>query len=224
MKIPFKQSAEDRLSAWIRIRDSQKRLKTKTPFTITISRQFGCQGFPLAEALKDLLEEQTQLPWVVFEKTLFDKICEDANFSQFFEDLGVQPKLWDHIISPLMKSWKVDQKLFQRLAESIWRVAERGQAIIVGRGGASLTQSLSNCIHVKLNAPLEFRIDSISDRLKISKDEAAEIINEGQIIRDQFLKSFLQGLPELTEFDLILNNSKITPATMARIILPLIQK
>ena len=86
MKIPFKQSAEDRLSAWIRIRDSQKRLKTKTPFTITISRQFGCQGFPLAEALKDLLEEQTQLPWVVFEKTLFDKICEDANFSQFFED------------------------------------------------------------------------------------------------------------------------------------------
>ena len=51
---------EKRISAWVAIQERLKKESRREPKpTITISRQYGCEGYPLAEALKAILEKKT---------------------------------------------------------------------------------------------------------------------------------------------------------------------
>ena len=60
-----------RMSTWIKI---QGQLKKEPPLkqrpTITISRQFGAEAYPLAEILQDLLQKKTNDSWTIFDKAL----------------------------------------------------------------------------------------------------------------------------------------------------------
>lgn len=66
-------SVEGRLSAWISVQD---RLREQPPRslrpTLTITRQFGCEAYPLAERLKGTLDTRTGDTWTIFDKALIE--------------------------------------------------------------------------------------------------------------------------------------------------------
>ena len=58
------------------------------PF-ITISRQFGCGAFPLAEAITSKLNEGTvsDPPWAVYDRALVERIAADHQLSEELVEL-----------------------------------------------------------------------------------------------------------------------------------------
>ena len=60
-------SVEKRISAWKDIKEKKVDLTESSPANITISREFGCEGYPLAESLRDLLEKQSGSKWMIYD-------------------------------------------------------------------------------------------------------------------------------------------------------------
>ena len=215
---------EKRMSAWSTI---QEQLRNKQPPkprpTVTISRQYGCEGYPLAETLKELLERKSGDHWMIFDKTLIERVSRDTALSErFLSNLGDASKPVDDIFGTLMPHWTTHAEAYGLLARQVIALADQGNAIIVGRGGAVLTQRFSNCFHFRLVASLEHRIQSIQQRLNIPYGDAKTLVIENQKARDKFIESFLNcSMADPSYYHCVFNSTKIKTPSIARSILNL---
>jgi len=63
-------SIENRLGAWVesaRRNEAEKDAGTKRKPAITLSREFGCEAYPVAEILQKLLENKTGDSWPIMD-------------------------------------------------------------------------------------------------------------------------------------------------------------
>ncbi|MGV8073551.1 MAG: AAA family ATPase [Syntrophobacteraceae bacterium] len=205
-------NVEQRMAAWHRIQEQlRKEVPVKSKPTITISRQYGCEGYPLAEALKEQVEQKTGDPWTIFDKALIERVSRDTTLSRrILSNLGDASKPVHDVLATLMPGWEsTHAEAYAQLARQVIALAQAGNVIIVGRGGAVLTQKFPNCFHFRLVAPLEHRIQSIQERLKISPEEARALVIENQQVRDHFVESFLHcSIADPCFYHSVFNTSK----------------
>ncbi len=215
---------EHRLSTWIRIQERLKkepRLEQKP--AITISRQFGAEAFPLAETLKDLLEKKTGDSWTIFDKALIEKISSETSLSeQLVTNMGDASKALD-ALATMIPGMHTHSDAFQVLTRYVIRIALDGNAIIVGRGGAIITQHLSHCFHFRIEAPLEHRMRSIQKRLNIPYEKSKKLVIDNQKISERFIEDLLNSSIADTRFyHALFNSSKSEVSRIARSILNLV--
>jgi len=206
-----------RLSAWVSIQERLKEepRREQKP-TITISRQFGSEGFPLAEVLKDLLEKKTGDTWTIFDKTLIERVSHEANLSKhLLTNLGDASKAFD-TLATIIPGMRTHTEAYQILARYLIRIALDGCAIIVGRGGAVLTQHLPHCFHFRVEATIEDRIHSIQRRLGLPLEEAKKLVVENQKKSDQFIENFLNcSISDWRYYHAVYNSSKTKVSNIA---------
>jgi cytidylate kinase len=213
-----------RMSTWIKI---QGQLKKEPPLeqrpTITVSREFGAEAYPLAETLQDLLQKKTGNAWTIFDKALIEKVSRETALSEhFLTNLGDASKAFDALLT-ILPGMRTHGDAYQILARYIIRIALDGNAIIIGRGGAVLTQHLPTCFHFRLEAPLEYRIRSVQERLGITYNEAKSLVIDNQKKRDRFIESLLNiSIADIRFYHAVFNSSKSSSLGMARSILGLV--
>ena len=203
-------SVERRLAAWISVKDKPGDASAPRPGpTITISRKYGCEAFPLALRLKDLLDAACEEPWIIYDKALLERVSESEHLSmEFLKDLG-SSWLADDSLGFLFPGHVTHDEAFRRLARHLVLIAVAGNAIIVGRGGAILTRHLKNCYHFRLDASDGFCVSSTAQRLKISEKEAAEMLREYENKREALLESHLRAsVRDLTHFHAVYNRDR----------------
>jgi len=185
--------------------------------TVTLTREFGCEGYPVAERLQDLLEKRSGRPWVVMDRALLDAVARDHHLStKILENIGVKNRFLDDMLSTLSPRWKSDKDYYRLLCSQITALAQEGDVILVGRGAAILTQEIGNCYHFRIVAPMSFKVKSIAARMGITADEAQDLIQERQRQRDDFLKDFLgRDIADATLYHLIFNNARCPAGTIA---------
>jgi len=203
-------SVERRLSTWVSF--SEQRAPSARPGsrpTITISRRFGCEGFPLSEQLKTLFEARTGETWNIYDKALLELVSQDENLSmQVLKDLGGPSSSLDPI-GFLVPGYVQHSEVFKRLPKYIVRIAQAGNAIIVGRGGAIITRKLDNCYHFRLEADLDFRVAAIARRLDISEPDARRLVKENEKAREKFIEDCLRvSSSDTTIYDAVFNNAR----------------
>jgi cytidylate kinase len=215
---------EQRMSAWLGIQEQLLKERPPEPRpAITISRQYGCDGYPLAETLKQMLEEKTGDLWTIFDKALIERVSNDTGLSErLLSTLGDVSKPLDEIMGTLMPKWKTHTEAYRLLARQVIALANQGNVIIVGRGGAFLTQRFPNCFHFRLVAPLEYRIQSIRQRLNIPYAEAKTMVIENEKARDRFIESLLNcSIDDPHYYHCVFNTGKSKIPSIARCILNL---
>lgn len=214
-------SISNRLSAWQNIQDHVSKAETpRVRPTITLSREFGCEGFVLADALKTQLEQASGEPWNVYDKTLLEAVAKEQGIAldtltrlgetaRSFEKLGITPP-----------EYHQHAEAFRVLAQRLVQFATIGNAIIMGRGGAMLCQSLPNCFHVRIEANLDWRVKSMAARLDMSEAEARHFVTSHASAREEFLREQLRVDPhDRSFFHLTLNNARSSVPAMAAAVL-----
>jgi cytidylate kinase len=212
---------EHRLSTWVRIQEGLKKgPRPEQKPTITISRQFGAEAFPLAEALKDLLEKKTGDAWTIFDKSLIEKISSETSLSeQLLTSIGEASKALE-ALATMIPGMHTHSDAFKVLTRYVMQIALDGNAIIVGRGGAVITQHLPHCFHFRLEAPLEHRIRSIQERLNIPYEKAKKLVIDNQKISERFIEDLLNSSVADTRFyHAVFNSSKSEVSGIAGAIL-----
>jgi hypothetical protein len=221
MSKPYAQlvpNLERRLSAWISISESRVASGAHglRP-TITISRRFGCEAYPLCEQLKELLDLRTGETWNIYDKALIERVSEDERLSiKVLEDLGGPSRSIDRI-GYFVPGYQTQSDVFRHIPKYILKIAETGNAIIVGRGAAIVTHGMPNCYHFRLDAPFEFRVASMAKRMDLSEADARKLVRDGEKTREHFIDQCLQtSVADPSWYDAVYNNARHSVAEIAR--------
>lgn len=188
--------------------------------TVTLTREFGCEGYPVAEALKPILEKRSGQQWVIMDRALLDAAAANHNLStEIFENLGTKNRFLDDFLSTFSSRWKSDRDYFRLLTRQIVALAQDGNVILVGRGASIVAQDIGNCFHFRMVAPMSFKVSSISRRMGLSEYQAQELVESRQRQRDAFLKDFLgRDVAEPTLYHLLFNNARCPASRIAMLI------
>lgn len=209
---------EQRISNW---QKEAEEAKTEPSPCITLSREFGCEAYPVAEKLQQKLSSNTHADWLVLDAQLLDKIAKESGyFTADTEHSGDMNPFFHSLVSMLMGTQHLKQfETFPYIKQAIHHFAQAGNCIIIGRGGVNVTRHLTNCIHVRLIAPLEFRIKKRMELQGLDRSEAIQMIKERQMLRDEFINSFTGStVNDPALYHLVINNEKYIPDQIANII------
>ncbi len=210
-------SIEKRESAWLQLRERLARVPkgTRHP-AITISREYGCEGYPLAERLQGLLVQSTGEPWGIFDKALLEKVATDEQLSlQLLSHLGDE----SHAVDVLKTyfGYLTHDEAYAKLVKHLVQIASAGNAIIVGRGGAVVCQDLKNCYHFRLEGSFAFRASTLARRLEIPLPEAEELVRTQSKLREKFISECLQtDITSSRWYDAVFNNQRQNVETIAQ--------
>ncbi|MFO7765743.1 MAG: cytidylate kinase-like family protein [Pelovirga sp.] len=205
------QQMETKLQAWHKLQQVVDESKPAPCFTVT--REFGCQAYPFAEALQKRLNARTSgEPWVIVGRQVIDEVAELSGYSvEQIEKSENTPASMKAIFTMFLDHVSAEEtEIFGHMRHVIRGFARRGNCILVGRGATHVTQDLSNCIHLRLVAPLEFRVDKISAKYQMSAAEAREHINRLQAQREKFVERFVNEKPDNPNlYHLVMNNARM---------------
>ena len=179
---------------------------------ITISRAFGCPANLCAIDLAEILTKidgEGKEPWKVISKEILEQAAkelgltpEKIEFVFKFEKRSAVDEILEALSS---KYYKSERKIKNTIREVIWAIGKQGRVIIVGRAGVAILKDIPNSLHVKLIAPLDYRIDGVSRRHEISHNEAKKLTVEMDKKRKQLRSDFAGRKMDYVDYDLIFN-------------------
>ncbi len=193
---------------------------------ITLSREFGCEAFPVAEELVRLAEKKTGEKWLLVDISLLDAVAREHNISEdVMLTLGRKPRWLDDMIATFSPKWKSDADYYRLLCEKVVSIARAGNAVFVGLGAAVITKNMKNCFHFRLIAGQEFKVHSIARRMKVSQQEAELIVVDQQKERDRIIRKLLDvDEHQPLHYHAIFNNDKVRSRQIAKIIAEFVLK
>ena len=189
------------------------------PF-VTISRQYGCQGFSLGLLLLDILTEETpERPWQIYHKDILSRLATETDMAE--EMLEEQRRAKPRLIVDFFRSFsggKVPSgiEVRNRITTIIRGVAGKGHAIIIGQGAAAATHDLPNGMSVRLEAPEPWRTKQIAFREGISETEARLRVKAQEEQRVYLRKLYEKRFPHKPAFHLTYDCSVFSLAQIAQ--------
>jgi hypothetical protein len=163
------------------------------PF-VTISRQAGAGGRTVAHALAALLNQRCPgaLPWTVWDNELVERVAAEHHLplSRVAALEEQRPSWLEEALGSLALSGPPadEAAIFRGVAATIVALARLGRVVIVGRGGAFLTAGLPGGVHVRLVAPVEYRVAATARAMNCSPREAADRVTETDHAREAFYR------------------------------------
>ena len=193
---------------------------------ITISRECGCSGRILAEKLTErinLIINNPSQKWKWVNKEILSLASKELkiNPDQIKHLLNAADKNFlDEIVSSFtVKYYAPDAKIKRAINEVVRHLATRGNVVIIGRGSEALTQDIQRSLHIKLYAPLNWKVDVISSRDNISKEAAKKIVIETDKRRLKFVEGYLAKEPNKVIYDIDFNCAKFSVEEMIEVIM-----
>lgn len=175
---------------------------------INIGRQFGCGGLEVAR----VLGQKLGIP--VYDNELITKAAQESGFSAalFKESDETRTSFsfrnWFGVNSS--NDYTSQGGLFKIQSDTIKSIAEQGSAIIVGRCADYILRGNKNTLNVFLTASEESRIERISRREGISKENAEEMLKKKDKERADYYNYYTFGnWGVASTYDLCLDSSKI---------------
>lgn len=179
---------------------------------ITISREVGCNGVKLAHKIaKRLNKRNLDKDWKVLSKEVF---YESA------KELDVEPEkvqrifrqsdryVFNDILDAFStRKYRSEKKIVKTVTDVIRTFSKEGFCIIVGRAGHIIAQDIKNALHMRLVAPLEYRIKTIMENNHLNREEAIDFIEKVENERLLFRKSIGKVEYEEDMFDMFLNRA-----------------
>lgn len=217
-------SIEQRESAWLQVRERLARNpRTQIRPSITISREYGCEGYPLAEALKQKLETATCEPWNIYDKALVAQVAADDKLSaDLLNHLGDESQAMDVLKTHF--GYLTHNEAYAVMVKHLVQIASVGNAILVGRGGAVVCQDLANCTHIRLEGSFAFRVATLARRLEIPLMEAETLVRSQSKLREKFISECLhQDITSPHWYDAVFNNERQGVEAVARAAFELIR-
>lgn len=216
------------LMIYLNKRLQEETLYKKDPATtagpvITISREVGCNGLKLANQIAGKLNQQKLYPvWKVLSKEIFYESAKELNLKpervrRIFKQ--TTKYTFEEILKAFgEKQFKSERKIAKTVADVVRTFAIDGNCIIVGRAGHIIAGDIKNAFHLRLVAPLEYRLKVIMENKKMSRDEAIEFIHRVERERIAFRNAILQGHRINEIFDLTINRAAFTEEEITDII------
>lgn len=191
---------------------------------ITISRQAGCGAALVAERLTQLLkgrDKSSGVPWTVFDRNLIEQVLQDhdlpVRFAKYLPEDRVSEvqDVMEELFGVHPSSWTV----VEHTAETILRLTQLGNVILIGRGANLITERLPGVFHVRLVAPLSERIAHAQRVYQMTSPAARDFILREDKGRARYLKQYFEADgDDPLHYHLVINTSLVSYEAAAGLI------
>ncbi len=206
--------AKNTLLDFVKVKLKEKSAKKSLGPVVTVSREFGCPGRIVADELAKQLSRRKDssgriIEWEALGKEIISEAAKEMHlspklvenftrekprgiFGQFFASFS------DHYVPN-----DIDVK--KTVANVVRFLAKQGHVVIIGRGGAVLTRDIKDSLHIRLYAPVEWRVKRAMEMEKVNAAEARKMIDA--IDRERiYLRNVLAGeTTDMSLFDVAFN-------------------
>lgn len=206
---------------------------------ITISRQFGSGGDEIAERVCSIMNYRH------FDKLMLIKAAAESGLSEqeiidFSEENYKVQNFFDRLFrrqenAAKMSYWVEDpegmrvveemslseQHLLLLVQKAVLSAYQTGNVVIVGRGGQVILRDFADVLHLRIEAPMEDRLQNVRATFKKSEGGinrsidyrrmAQDMINEHDTASQEYLKHFYDvRWDDPMLYHLVINTGKLT--------------
>lgn len=202
---------------------------------VTISRQTGCSARRIAIKLSKILtgysymsDTKTEKEWLWADKDTFrqtikevedEMVARNINNPEMLESL----QMVDRAFTKERFEGEVDENSLTILKDVIVKLAIQGRYIILGRGATTLLADLPNKLSIRLEAPLEWRINRVAQMKNLSHLEAEEYILKSDEKRNKFTESVIGRTYDNSDFDIIFNYASLSDDQIVEVIVNILK-
>jgi cytidylate kinase len=147
----------------------------------TISRQYGSGGSKLAIKLADL--SGYQLVWRELINQAAIKIGSPEMALAVIDELG---------LLGLCPDDETCFKFREAISQVVVDIAEKGNVVIVGRASQLILKGITDCLHLRIIAGMDTRINNIQLSKNVNEKAAKAQIEKSDQYRQNFIKKFYQ--------------------------------
>ncbi|HSO85427.1 MAG TPA: cytidylate kinase-like family protein [Draconibacterium sp.] len=201
----------------------QKSAKPVAGPVITISREVGCNGVKLANLIVARLNsKKSDGEWKMISKEVFEESAKELKMApeQVRKTLHQSERfVFEDMIKAFSdKNYKSDLTIGNTMKRVILQIATEGNCIIVGRAGHIIASSIKNALHIRLVAPLDYRINTIMHNNHLTREESISFINRVEKERINFRKAILKENHQNELFDITFNRGAFSDEEIVDII------
>jgi cytidylate kinase len=194
---------------------------------ITISRLTGCDGREVAAELvaqMNLRYNTNKWKWVdkdIIYHAAYELRTDTQRIETYYQGLGMTDI--SQMIMAFSGTFVTDSSVKKAIREVVLSIAREGYSVIIGRGGVSITQEMANALHIRLVAPLYWRVQNVMNKKGMLIGKAEEYTLETDEKRNRLIVAFLDKKPPCLDylFDATLNRSTYSVEQLSSLILSL---
>ncbi len=179
---------------------------------INVGRQMGSGGCEIGK----LLAADFQAKF--YDKELLDLAAKESGFStEFFERNDekkgflrsfLQMPFGNGSTSNFYQNNFSQEGLFKFQSDAMRKAAQEGSCVFLGRCADYVLRDFEQCVNIFITASLESRIQTVSERLQLSPDEARKLIEHQEKIRSDYYNYYTgKQWGHATSYDLCIDSS-----------------
>lgn len=196
---------------------------------ITIARQTGCDGREVAADLVaqlNLRYNTNRWKWVdkdIIYHAAHELRTDTQRVETYCQGLGMTDI--SQMIMAFSGTFVTDSSVKKAIREVVLSIARDGYAVIIGRGGVAITHDMTNALHVRLVAPMYWRVQNVMKKKGMVIRKAEEYTVETDEKRQKLIIDFLDKKPLTIDylFDVTLNRSSFTIEQISSLIVTMFE-
>ena len=172
-------------------------------FVVTITREFGSLGRPIAKRLSEILDIE------YYDRDIVEKSAQKLNLSvSVVSDEEEKGSSFFKMLFPLgTELVEREIKIFEAQSSIIRALAAKESCIIVGRCANAVLADEPNAIHVAICAPYEARLQNCIGPLEMKPEEAKRMIVDVDKARKAYHRRFAKfAMADIEHKHLIVNS------------------
>lgn len=185
---------------------------------ITISRQFGAGGKTVGSMVAK------RLGYHLYDEEIIQEVARKANVSKHWVESvenEAGSKLHRFLSGIISRNFVerilateggyIDEEIYvDLLYKVITRVADEGNAVIIGRGGQYILEDFENTYHILLIAEKSDRVKFMEDNYDLSSNKAAKVVTVSEKKRANLFRKFgKEGYDQHVHYNMVINTSEL---------------
>lgn len=175
---------------------------------ITISRQMGSGGIPIAHKVAE------KLGYTLVDGDAIMEVADQYGLTR--ESLELADEKPPHFSEKLDSKHEIALHLIELI---ILEYALKGNVIIYGRGGQDLLEGINSVLRVRIIAPFEDRVERWAEREWLDPDRARMLVRKNDQQRAGFIKYYFdRDWDDPLGYDLVINTQRLSEESAVRLI------
>ncbi len=174
-------------------------------YVITINRQFGSLGRPIAHKMSEMLDIE------YYDRDIVDSVAKEMNLPVSVvsdEEECVKNRYFSMKFPLGIGTTDTQNRIFEAQRRIIAELADRESCIIVGRCSDYILRNHPCLIRVFIYAPMEARYKNCIENLHMTPDQARKMIEDVDKARDAYHMHFSRYLPsDFNHNDIMINSA-----------------
>lgn len=190
-------------------------------YAVTITRQFGSLGRPIAVRLAELLGVE------YFDRDIVEASSRQMNLPVSVigsEEEQAKTSFWNMMFPLGQSAIEIQDQIFETQRKIILELAEKQTCIIVGRCSDYILEGYDNHINIYIYASYEARLKNCVETLLMNEEEAKKMIAKVDKARDAYHMRYAKYHPEdIRHKDMMIDSSLLGVEGTARLLAELVR-